>query len=129
MSYLPVLTIDVWKKATEGEKSVALATLATLPSRATSSVELDRAAYYVALDGVTRHGLAEAVKAILKGALGHAFFPSPPELRMQCDKAMDWHERMAARIRRRERTNEEFRRQQGNRDIPTTEEKARVSAR
>ena len=67
-----------------------------------SSEALDRASYYVALEDVTRHGLSEAVRAILRGALGHAFFPSPPELRIQCDKAMEWHERERDRIRRRE---------------------------
>jgi len=56
----------------------------------------------VALEGVTRHGLAEAVRFILRGALGHGFMPSPPELRIQCDKAMQWHHDEAERIRRRE---------------------------
>ena len=72
---------------------------------------MDRAAYYTALDGVTRYGLTQAVRAILQGALEHAFFPSPPELRMQCDKAMSWHERMNEKIRRTERENAEFNRQ------------------
>lgn len=93
---------NVWIPATEMDKMGALASLAGLPSRQTSSEDLDRAAYYVALDGVTRHGLAEAVRFILKGSLGHAFMPSPPELRIQCDKAMQWHHDEAERIRRRE---------------------------
>ncbi len=45
-------------------------------------------AYHIALEGVTRWGLAEAIKAILKGALGHGFMPSPPELRRQYETAM-----------------------------------------
>lgn len=49
---------------------------------------LDRAAYYLALEGVTRFSLVEAARAILRGALGHTFFPSPVEIRMQCDKVM-----------------------------------------
>ncbi len=57
----------------------------------------------MALEGVTRHGLAEAVRFILRGALGHGFMPSPPELRLQCDKAMQWHIEEAERIRHRER--------------------------
>lgn len=75
---------------------------------------MDRAAYYVALEGVTRYGLANAVRSILQGSLSHGFFPSPPELRKQCDKAMEHHERMAEKIRRRERENEEFFRLHGN---------------
>lgn len=44
--------------------------------------------YFVALDGVSRYALSGAVKAIVRGALGHTFFPSPVELRQQCDKAI-----------------------------------------
>ena len=68
---------------------------------------MDSSAYYLALDGVTRHGLAEAVRFIMRGALGHAFMPSPPELRIECDKAMKWHEDEAARIRHREKIERE----------------------
>ena len=97
---------DVWKPATEADKISALAALGSLPSRQTSGA-LDKAAYYLALDGVTRFGLSEAVKAILRGRLGHAFFPSPPELRMQCDKAMEHHVQMRERIARRQRIEAE----------------------
>jgi len=79
---------DVWKPASETDKASALAALSSLPSRPTTG-ELDRASYYTALDGVTRHGLSAAVRSILQGGLGHGFFPSPPELRIQCDKAME----------------------------------------
>lgn len=85
----------------------ALVTLSALPSRATSSATIDKVAFLTALDGVTRYGLGEAVKAILKGALAHAFLPSPPELRMQCDKAMEHHVRMRERIALRERAERE----------------------
>ncbi|WP_165358299.1 hypothetical protein [Mesorhizobium sp. Pch-S] len=57
-------------------------------------MELHEAGYFVALEGVTKHGLSEACRAILRGRLGHAFYPSPPELRLQCDEAMKphrWH--------------------------------------
>lgn len=129
MTNLPQIHQDVWKPATEAEKSQALVMLASLPSRATSSAALDKAGYYIALEGVTRHGLFEAVKAILKGALSHAFFPSPPELRIQCDKAMEWHEAYAERIRRRERENAEFKRQQlGEPILRTAEGRARQQA-
>ncbi len=105
-----------------------MVTLAALPSRETSAGQISNAAYLIALDGVTRYGLHEAVKAILKNALGHAFFPSPPEIRGQCDAAMDWHERAAERIRRRERENADFRNQQGGNPPPSEESKARVRA-
>lgn len=73
-----------------------------MPSRAAGDEGIDRAAYYTSLDGTYRHGLVEAVKFILRGALGHAFFPSSPELRMQHDKCMAHHRDMRARIQRRE---------------------------
>jgi hypothetical protein len=63
---------------------------------------VERAMYFVALDGVTRYALNEAVKAIIRGALGHTFFPSPVELRKQCDAAMAPHIRQAERVRRHE---------------------------
>ena len=59
-----------------------------MPSRLVGDDMLDRAAYYLALEGVTRFSLVEAAKAIIRGALGHTFFPSPVEIRMQCDKVM-----------------------------------------
>lgn len=127
-SNLPANRQDVWIKATEMDKTAALASLASLPSRATSSAELSKAGYYVALENVTRYGLSEAVKAILKGSLKHAFFPSPPELRLQCDKAMEWHENMDMRIRRQERENEEFNRLHGKPWEPDgPEQKARAA--
>ena len=120
---------EVWIKASNEDKLKALAALNSLPSRQSRSVELSEASYFVALEGVTRYGLGEAVKNILRGALNHAFFPSPPELRIQCDKAMEWHEAQAEKVRRRERENEEFHRQQLGVPIPRTEEgKARQQA-
>ncbi|MBV2144220.1 hypothetical protein KUG47_12020 [Falsochrobactrum sp. TDYN1] len=46
------------------------------------------AGFYLALEGVTRHGLQTATKRILQGSLGHAFLPSPPELRQECERVM-----------------------------------------
>lgn len=45
-------------------------------------------AYAMALDGVELHGLQQATRNILKGCLNHAFMPSPPELRMECERVM-----------------------------------------
>lgn len=81
--------------------------LAGLPSRQTSSAETDEASYYLALNGVTKHGLFEAVKAALQHKLGHTFFPSPAELRMLCDKAMEHHVGMRERIARQEQIRRE----------------------
>lgn len=104
---LPTHHQDVWKPATDTDKLKALALLGGLPSVQTSSADRDEASFHIALEGVTQHGLFEAVKAVLQGKLGHAFFPSPPELRMLCDKMMEHHEAMRERIARQERIRRE----------------------
>jgi hypothetical protein len=104
---LPTQHQDVWTQATDADKLKALALLGGLPSRQTSSAEIDEATYYLALDGVTRHGLFEAVKAVHRNALGHPFFPAPSELRGLCDKAMKAHEDMRERAHRQERIRSE----------------------
>lgn len=124
---IPAIHQDVWKLASETEKIQALVTLSGLPSRETTAGELDNAAFMMALEGVTRHGLSEAVKFILRGSLGHAFLPSPPELRIECDKAMEWHARERERVARREQMERE-RRQFGPVPDPSPEAKARVAA-
>src|SRR6185369_2154007 len=123
---LPAQNQDVWTQATEGDKLKALASLAGLPSRVTSSAERDEATFFVALDNVTRWSLFEAVRMVLQNALGHGFFPSPPELRGLCDKAMEHHREMRRRIERREKM-----RINQPRTLPplTDEEKARQAAR
>lgn len=98
-----------------------------MPSRATFSAEFDQQVYFIALDGTTQHGLFEAVKFILRGALGHAFFPSPPELRQQHDKCMEPFERERERIAHREQIERE-RREHAPSGEPTPEAKARVAA-
>ncbi len=103
-------------------------TLSGLPSRETTAGEIDNALFMLALEGVTRYALNSAVKAISQGGLRHAFLPSPPELRLQCDKAMEWHERERERIRRRQRENEDYHRQKTEWRPPTDEEKARAAA-
>lgn len=122
---LPQISQNVWQPASEADKAQALASLSMLQSRAVGDRDLVRASYYAALEGVTRYSLAEAVKAIMKNALGHSFMPSPPELRGQCDKAMEWPERERERIRRREQIERE---RPPVRPEPTQAEKARVAA-
>jgi hypothetical protein len=121
---LPTKSIDVWAPASETDQLQALILLGALPAREADSSGVDKAAYYLALEGATKHGLYEAAKAILKGSLGHAFFPNPVELRQQCDKAMFWHVRMRERVWIRERIARET-----PPDIPprTEAEKARVA--
>jgi hypothetical protein len=106
----------------------ALITLGGLPARESSNEQIDKALYYLALKGVTRYGLAEAIKAVAQNKLGHPFFPAPQELRGLCDKAMEWHEMEADRIRRRERENAEFARQSGGFQPQTPEARERVAA-
>lgn len=65
-----------------------LTLLSSLPSRASADDQVNIAGFYMALEGVTRHGLQTATKQIMQGSLGHAFLPSPPELRQECDKVM-----------------------------------------
>lgn len=83
--------------------------LAGLPSRAPDDEGAHKAAYFLALEGVTRYGLQEAVRVILKGGLGHTFFPTPVELRLKCDSAMAWHQREHQRIQQRQTQTEENR--------------------
>jgi hypothetical protein len=84
------------------------------------------ASYFLALEGVTKYGLSTAVKAILQNALGHAFFPSPPELRGQCDNAMQPHKEAREREYRRERDKYPY---EGRRERPlTNDERARAAA-
>lgn len=124
---IPATQSDVWKPANETEKIQALVMLSGLPSRATTAGELDNAAYMIALDGVPRYGLQNAVKNILRGSLAHAFMPSPPELRMECDRAMQWYEREVEKIRRDERENAAWRHTHGDVVKQTPEMRARVA--
>lgn len=62
--------------------------LAGLPSRTSNDPALDAQAMMISLEGVTRYALNIAVQDVLRGKLGHTFFPTGPELRGLCDKAM-----------------------------------------
>lgn len=76
--------------------------LGPLPARKALSEEIEDATYAIVMDGMTAHGLEEAVRAALKGEHGSTFFPSPPELRALYDKAMEHHVSMRNRIARQE---------------------------
>ena len=76
------------RKATETEIIQCLALLAELPSRRTDNPTISHAAYCIALRGVGSWSLQRAAENILQGKHGHTFFPTPVELRQQCDEAM-----------------------------------------
>lgn len=99
---LPSKAPDLKTKATEAQVLQALASLAGLPSRQQADLELARDMYFVALEGVSRYALSEAVKAVMRNKLGHTFFPSPVELRRLCDEAVAPHIEAERRIRQRE---------------------------
>ncbi|WP_245509802.1 hypothetical protein [Rhizobium leguminosarum] len=63
-------------------------------------MQLMLGAFEVALEGVSRWGLAQATREILQGSLPHGFMPSPPELRREIDRIMGPH--VAARRREAE---------------------------
>lgn len=82
--------------------------------------------YFVALDGVSRYALSGAVKSIIRGSLGHTFFPSPVEIKRECDRVMEWHyrqERQTAIQEKNERENAAYRERMAQR---TPEALARV---
>lgn len=74
--------------ATQAEMLRCLTLLSSLASKASDSDEVNVAAYYIALDGVSRFALETATHQIMQGALGSDFLPGPPVLRMQCEKVM-----------------------------------------
>lgn len=91
----------VFHPATHADRVDALRVLAnSLPGRQPADMHLMLAAFEVALEGVSRWGLAQATREILQGSLPHGFMPSPPELRREIDRIMGPH--VAARRREAE---------------------------
>lgn len=79
----------------------------SLPARRSDDLDFDEAIYIVALDGVTLWSLMEAVKSIIRGGLGHSFFPAPPEFRMHCNALMQPVYDRFERLERERRDREE----------------------
>lgn len=84
--------------------------------------------YFVALEGVTRYALSEAVKAIIRGGLGHTFFPTPVELKLACDQAQRPIDDMNRRVRLTDEQLRERREHERFQASKTPEAKARVAA-
>ena len=110
-----------------------LTLLSSLPSRASDSDQVNVAGYYLALEGVTRHGLQQATKQIMQGSLGHAFLPSPPELRQESEKVMRPILEARARDRREaeilKEQHEEKRQREHSQSTWTPESRQRASAK
>jgi hypothetical protein len=110
---------------TEQDVLGAMVTLGSLPKRQSDQAQLDLEAYKVALDRTLAIDLAAAVRSILQGALGHAFFPSPPEFRIQCNANADNRAAVAERERKAIRERED---RMNFREVSNTpEQRARVA--
>ncbi|WP_049733865.1 hypothetical protein [Rhizobium ecuadorense] len=87
---LPAVQPDMSRAASDAEKLVVLTRLlAAYPCRTPSDFRLVKPAYMQALEGVSRWALLEAERRINQNSLGHAFMPSPSELRAQIDRVME----------------------------------------
>jgi hypothetical protein len=93
------------------------------------NVAVDKAAYALALEGVTSRGMAEATKAILRGnALKHHFFPGTDELRQQHDLVVARHAQEQRCMENLQRQAQERRRIDEIHAQRTPESLARVDA-
>ncbi len=81
--------VDQGREVTRQDVAGALMALSSLPKRQTVDPSTEFDAYCVALDRVRNIDLGEAVRSVLQGGCGHAFFPSPPELRLRCNAVME----------------------------------------
>lgn len=119
---------DTTTKATDQQVSQALLLLTSLPYRKAEDGKVRTDAYLIALDGVTRYALNLATQAILRGELGHGFYPSPAEYRQQCERVMEpvYRQQRDERLRQAQmaerRAGEAFERQR------TPEARKRVQA-
>ncbi|MDH6273541.1 hypothetical protein M2311_003631 [Rhizobium leguminosarum] len=89
-SNLPAAQPDISRAATDTEKLVVLTRLlSAYPCRTPSDFRLVRPAYMQALEDVGQWALFEAERRINQNSLGHAFMPSPSELRREIDRVME----------------------------------------
>lgn len=101
---------DTSTPASREQISQALTLLTSLPRRPSDDErgKLNLEAYHTALAGVTRYALNLATQTILRGELGHGFYPSPAEYRQACERAME-------PIYRQERAYRQWQQQQADR--------------
>ena len=117
-----------FRPATDEEIKEAVVLILLLPSREpddASNRDALRAMYRSAIGDVPGMALGESIMKINRGGLGHAFRPSPPELRMFIDKVMEPRitaRRMAEREIEQERQSAEEERQKEliGADLPAT---------
>lgn len=110
-----------------------LSFLSGLPSRDSTNGQMEMAGYYVALEGVSKFAIQTAAKAIMRGSLGHTFYPKPPELRLLCEEVMRPIREAEARDRReaeiiREQQNDQRQRERSQASW-TPESRARATAK
>lgn len=116
------------RTVTKQDLMAALGRMRMLPTRATDDPSALFEAYVTAMDRVLVEHLSEAVTAIMQGALGHGFFPSPPELRIQSDRIRQAELERERRIAQARRQCEEAVQYQRQMPEPSPEAKARVQA-
>ncbi|TGU93475.1 hypothetical protein EN794_028925 [Mesorhizobium sp. M00.F.Ca.ET.151.01.1.1] len=123
------ISTEVVRTATDRDLLVSLAALNPLPRRASTNPELEFATFKTALEGrqvgqivVAYVDLMAAVRAIVQGGLGHAYHPSPAELRMCCNAQRDERCEESAKAARRHAADEE---QAGYRSTEAKSEQAR----
>lgn len=119
-------TPDYWTPATREEVLKCLSFLSGLPSRDSANGQMETAGYYVALEGVSRFAIQTASKAIMRGALGHTFFPSPPELRIQCEDVMKPIREAHARDKRDREVRADMKRDSERQYVPPERRRALV---
>ncbi|WP_457301297.1 hypothetical protein [Phyllobacterium sp. P5_D12] len=111
--------------ASEDEQVAALVLLNALPSREADATS-NKAAYFIALESVELYGLQRATADFLKGKVGRGFFPSPAELRMQCEAVMQPIRDTHRKVQEQARQNLEAREFAAIKHSPAA--KARVAA-
>ncbi|MCI5078251.1 hypothetical protein [Oricola sp.] len=115
------------RTVTRQDVTAALVRLGSLPTRASEDAAGDLEMYITALQGARLDHLQLAITAIVRGSLGHGFLPSPPELRIETDRAAKAEAEQRARHAAEQRWRDEAHRY---REIPrpSPEARARVQA-
>lgn len=100
-------TMNNQRVVTRQDVALALRELEILPKRAAVDPQREFDSYMIGLQGVRVCDLATAVGAILSDALGHAFYPVPPELRRHCNLALEERATEMAKAARLQRERDE----------------------